>query len=57
LELEANTNNKASDIIIEFQDENEEGDIAGQTITICVAYGVFGQCPGYCFQRGTRIRI
>ena len=39
LELEEESSKKASDITIEFEDDNDEEEIAGQTITIANAYG------------------
>ena len=39
LELEQESSKKASDITIEFEDDNDDEEIAGQTITIADAYG------------------
>jgi hypothetical protein len=39
LELEQESSKKASDITIEFEDDNDDEEIAGQTITIANAYG------------------
>ena len=39
LELEEESNRKSSDIKIDFEDDNDEEEIAGQTITIANAYG------------------
>ena len=39
LELEEESSKKASDITIEFEDDNDQEEIAGQTITIANAYG------------------
>jgi predicted Zn-dependent protease len=39
LELEEESSKMTSDIIIEFEDDNDEDEIAGQTITVANAYG------------------
>lgn len=39
LELEEESSKKPSDITIEFEDDNDDEEIAGQTITIANAYG------------------
>ena len=39
LELEEESSRKSSDIIIDLEDDNDEEEIAGQTITIANAYG------------------
>jgi hypothetical protein len=39
LELEEESSRKSSDIKIDFEDDNDEEEIAGQTITIANAYG------------------
>jgi hypothetical protein len=39
LKLEQESSKKASDITIEFEDDNDDEEIAGQTITIANAYG------------------
>jgi predicted Zn-dependent protease len=39
LELEEESSKKTSDITIEFKDDNDKDEIAGQTITVANAYG------------------